>query len=97
VTLAAPGGTVVLVGGCAAGDVPLPGASLHYDEVDVRGAFHHTPAEVDEALALLSNFAVDHGAFAGPVIGLDGLAAALTGDEADERGEARKVIVDPAR
>jgi L-iditol 2-dehydrogenase len=93
VALAAPGGTVVLVGGCPAGDVSLPGAPLHYDEVDVRGAFHHTPAEVDEALALLSNFAVDHGAFAGPVVGLDGLAEALTA----EREDARKVIVDPAR
>ena len=27
---------------------------LHYDEVDVRGAFHHTRAEIDRALALLA-------------------------------------------
>ena len=52
---AAPGGTVVLVGGCPAGsDVTLPAAPLHYAELDVRGAFHHTPAEVDRALALLA-------------------------------------------
>ncbi|HEU4973459.1 MAG TPA: zinc-binding dehydrogenase [Baekduia sp.] len=94
VEIAEPGGTVVLVGGCPAGDVGLPGGRLHYEEVDVRGAFHHTPAEVDEALALLANGAVDYGAFAGPVVGLDGLAAALS---APPGGEARKVVVDPAR
>jgi L-iditol 2-dehydrogenase len=96
VALAQPGGTVVLVGGCPAGEVALPGAALHYDEIDVRGAFHHRPGEVDEALALLSNGAVDHAAFAGPVVGLDGLAAALEADRPD-RAEARKVIVDPTR
>jgi L-iditol 2-dehydrogenase len=92
--LAIPGGTVVLVGGCPAGDVPLPGEHIHYDEVDVRGTFHHTPAEVDEALALLANGAVDHGLFAGPVVGLEGLKAALL---APSGGEARKIIVDPRR
>jgi L-iditol 2-dehydrogenase len=94
VSLAAPGGTVVLVGGCPGGDVTLPARPIHYDEVDVRGAFHHTPAEVDEALALLANGAVDHAAFAGRVIGLDDLERALT---APPGGEARKDIVDPQR
>ncbi|MCW3004424.1 MAG: zinc-binding dehydrogenase [Conexibacter sp.] len=94
IALAAPAGTVVMVGGCPAGDVPLPAARIHYDEVDVRGAFHHTPAEVDEALALLSNGAVDYGVFAGRVVGLDGLVTALA--EPPE-AEARKLIVDPAR
>ena len=41
---ARPGGTVVLVGGCPSGcDVTLPSGPLHYAELDVRGAFHHTP------------------------------------------------------
>jgi L-iditol 2-dehydrogenase len=92
--LCATGGTVVMVGGCPADDVPLSAARVHYEEIDVRGAFHHTPGEVDEALQLLSNGAVDHAAFAGPVVGLDGLAAAL---EAPTGGEARKVVVDPTR
>jgi L-iditol 2-dehydrogenase len=91
----AAGGTVVMVGGCPAGDVPLPAARVHYDEVDVRGAFHHTPAEVDEALALLSNGAVEHSAFAGAVIGLDGLADALRNPPSG--AEARKLVVDPQR
>jgi L-iditol 2-dehydrogenase len=93
--LCAAGGTVVMVGGCPAGDVPLPGVRVHYDEVDLRGAFHHTPAEVDEALLLLSNGAVDHAGFAGPVVGLDGLAAALL--DAPRGGEARKIVLDPTR
>jgi len=92
--MAATGGTVVMVGGCPAGDVPLPASRVHYEEVDVRGAFHHTPAEVDEALVLLSTGAVDHAAFAGPVVGLDGLLAAL---EDDGGGQARKTVVDPRK
>jgi L-iditol 2-dehydrogenase len=92
--LSATGGTVVMVGGCPADDVPLSAARVHYEEIDVLGAFHHTPGEVDEALLLLSNGAVDHAAFAGPVVGLDGLAAAL---EAPTGGEARKIVVDPTR
>ena len=52
VEAAAPGGTVVFVGGCASGShAPLPTHPLHYDELDLRGAFHHSPAEVDRALA----------------------------------------------
>jgi len=91
----AAGGTVVMVGGCPAGDVPLPTARVHYDEVDVRGAFHHTPGEVDEALALLSNGAVEHSAFAGAVVGLGGLADALRNPPSG--AEARKLVVDPRR
>jgi L-iditol 2-dehydrogenase len=54
VASAAPGGTVVLVGGCPGGtEVSFPTGPLHYDELDVRGAFHHSRAEVDRALDLL--------------------------------------------
>jgi L-iditol 2-dehydrogenase len=91
----APGGTVVLVGGCPAGsEVTLPTGPLHYDELDVRGAFHHTAADVDRALALLAAGAVDAEALLGDVVGLDGLGAALTAPAA---GAARKPVVDPAR
>jgi L-iditol 2-dehydrogenase len=89
----APGATVVLVGGCPAGsEVTLPAAPLHYAELDVRGAFHHDPAEVDRALALLAGGAIDWRALAGETIGLDGLADALLHPAA---GEARKLVVDP--
>ena len=95
VEAAAPGGRVVLVGGCAAGaEAALPTGPLHYDELDVRGSFHHSAAEVDRALALLAAGDVDWRALAGPVIGLDGLADAL---RAASAGPARKAVVEPAR
>jgi L-iditol 2-dehydrogenase len=95
VAAARPGGTVVLVGGCPSGTaVALDTGALHYDELDVRGAFHHTPAEVDRALALLAAGDVDWRALAGEVVGLDDLAAAL---RAPASGEARKVVVRPER
>ena len=83
----------VLVGGCPSGsDVRLPSGPLHYDELDVRGAFHHTPAEVDRALALLASGEVDWRAYAGETIGLGELYDALLRPAA---GEARKLVVDP--
>jgi L-iditol 2-dehydrogenase len=95
VDAAATGATVVLVGGCPGGtDVALPTGPLHYDELDVRGAFHHTSAEVDRALDLLAAGAVDWRALAGETIGLDDLAPAL---RRPARGEARKLVVDPSR
>lgn len=90
-----PGGTAVLVGGCPGGTtVELETGPLHYDEVDVRGAFHHTRAEVDRALALLGAGDVDWRALAGPVVGLEDLAGVL---QAPTDGEARKLVVDPVR
>ena len=86
----APGGTVVFVGGCASGShAPLPTHPLHYDELDLRGAFHHSPAEVDRALALLAEGAVDWRALAAGPIGLDELPSAL----AERGGPARKWVV----
>jgi L-iditol 2-dehydrogenase len=92
---ARPGGTVVFVGGCPSGTtVELETGPVHYDEIDLRGAFHHTPSEVDRALALLASGDVDWHALAGEVIGLDDLATAL---RRPTGGEARKLVVDPAR
>ena len=93
VEAAAPGATVVLVGGCPGGsDVALPTGPLHYDELDVRGAFHHSRAEVHRALELLAAGAVDWRALAGPTIGLDELGAAL---RRPAGGRAEKLVVDP--
>jgi L-iditol 2-dehydrogenase len=93
IAAAAPGATVVLVGGCPSGsEVTLPAAPLHYAELDVRGAFHHTRAEVDRALALLAGGDVDWRALAGETIGLHALHDALLRPAA---GEARKLVVDP--
>jgi L-iditol 2-dehydrogenase len=90
---ARPGGTVVFVGGCPSGTtIDVPTGPLHYDEVDLRGAFHHTRDEVDRAIALLAGGDVDWRALAGEQVGLDELAEAL---RAPTAGEARKLVVDP--
>ena len=64
---------------------------LHYDELDLRGAFHHSPAEVDRALALLAAERVDWRALAAGPIGLDELPEAL----AERGGPAKKWVVRP--
>jgi L-iditol 2-dehydrogenase len=90
---ARPGGVVVLVGGCPLGsDVELPTDALHYDELELRGSFHHSSDEVDRALALLGDGAVDWQVFAADPIGLDELAGALA---RGHDGPARKIVVDP--
>jgi L-iditol 2-dehydrogenase len=89
----APGGCVVFVGGCRSGtDAVLPTRPLHYEELDLRGAFHHSPDEVDRALALLADGAVDWRALSAGPIGLDELAGALA---AGNDGPARKWVVLP--
>jgi L-iditol 2-dehydrogenase len=92
---AAPGATVVLVGGCPPGtEVALPTGPLHYHELELRGAFHHSPAEVDRALALLAAGELDWESLAGKPVSLDRLAEALL---APSDGAARKPVVDPWR
>jgi L-iditol 2-dehydrogenase len=52
--MVAPGGTVLLFGGCAAGaQATFDAYRLHYEEVDLIGAFHYTPRAVAAAHALL--------------------------------------------
>jgi L-iditol 2-dehydrogenase len=89
----APGGVLVLVGGCPRGSaVTLDPGPIHYDELELRGTFHHSPAEVDGALAALAAGEVDWRVLAGETIGLDDLPRALA---ASSGGPARKWIVDP--
>jgi L-iditol 2-dehydrogenase len=89
----ARGGCVVFVGGCKAGtEASLPTRPLHYDELDLRGAFHHSRAEVDEALAALAAGRLDWRALAAGPIALRDLAGALAAGNA---GPARKWVVMP--
>ncbi len=93
VAAARPGGTVVLVGGCPLGsDVSLPSGPIHYDELDLRGTFHHSAEEVDRALAALAGGAIDYALLLGDTIGLEQLPAALASPAG---GPARKWVVDP--
>ncbi len=83
----------MLVGGCPSGSaVELDPGPLHYEELELRGAFHHSPAEVDTALEALARGDVDWRALRGQTIGLEQLADALS---APSGGPARKWVVDP--
>jgi L-iditol 2-dehydrogenase len=53
--LAAPGGTVLLFGGLAEGsEASFDAYRLHYQEIDLIGAYHYGRRDVHEALSLLS-------------------------------------------
>ncbi|HEX7525257.1 MAG TPA: zinc-binding dehydrogenase [Gaiellaceae bacterium] len=54
--LVRPGGTVVMFGGLPRdARPPIDAFRLHYEELTLRGSFHHTPATVRAALAFLSS------------------------------------------
>jgi L-iditol 2-dehydrogenase len=89
----APGGVLVLVGGCPGGsEVSFATAPIHYEELDLRGAFHHSRAEVDRALAVLADGELDWEQLLGPAIGLEQLPEALA---TPAGGPARKWVVEP--
>jgi L-iditol 2-dehydrogenase len=78
VRLVRPGGTVVLFGGLAAGATPpLDAHRLHYEELILRGAFHHTPRTVRAALAFLASGAYPWAQLVTHEVGLEGVAALL--------------------
>jgi L-iditol 2-dehydrogenase len=88
-----PGGVAVLVGGCPVdAEVAMPTGALHYGELELRGSFHHSPAEVDLALVKLARGELDWQSLAGERISLEELATALG---ARSEGRARKWVVDP--
>lgn len=90
----APGGVVVLVGGCPAGsEMTLSTTRIHYEELELRGAFHHSPAEVERALAMLANGGLSWRTLLGQTITLEELPTALAERSA---GRAQKWVVDPS-
>lgn len=68
------GGTVVLFSGVP-GDVELDAYRLHYDELTLRGSFHHTPRTVRAALAFLASGAYPWHKLLTHEVSLDGLPA----------------------
>jgi L-iditol 2-dehydrogenase len=86
------GGTVVLFGGLPAGEqVPFDAYRLHYHEVTVRGAFHHTPRTVRAALAFLASGAYPWERLLTHEVGLEGVAALF----ADPPRDYLKAVVRP--
>jgi L-iditol 2-dehydrogenase len=56
IELARPGGTVVMFGGLPRdARPPIDAYRLHYEELTVRGSFHHSPSTVRAALGFLAS------------------------------------------
>ena len=80
VSMAAPGATVSLFGGCARDSTfTVPTARVHYEEVTLTGTYHHAPRYLARALEILSEAAWPWAELCGPVIELDALPDALAG------------------
>ena len=69
--LARPGGTVVFFGGR---ELAVDTFRLHYEELTLRGAFHHTPRHVRAALAFLASGAHPWERLVTHRVGLEGVA-----------------------
>ncbi|MHB1511510.1 MAG: zinc-dependent alcohol dehydrogenase [Acidimicrobiales bacterium] len=75
------GGTVCLFGGCATGSsVELDTHRVHYEELGVRGCYHHDPPAVAEAIELLQDRSIPWHQLIGGEVGLDDLERVLTGE-----------------
>lgn len=72
--LVRPGGTVLFFGGR---ELAVDTFRLHYEELTLRGAFHHTPRTVRGALAFLASGAHPWERLVTHRVSLDGVAALL--------------------
>jgi L-iditol 2-dehydrogenase len=76
VGLVRPGGTVLAFGGLPReARVEVDAYRVHYEEVRLVGAFHHTPRHIRAALAFLSSGAYPFERLVTHAIGLEGVAA----------------------
>jgi L-iditol 2-dehydrogenase len=70
------GGTVIFFSGVSGG-IELDAQQIHYDELTLRGVFHHTPPTVRAALAFLASGAYPWRALLTHEVSLEGLPAFL--------------------
>jgi L-iditol 2-dehydrogenase len=92
VELVRPGGRVVFFGGRERGtSLGVDTYRLHYEELTLRGAFHHTPRHVRAALAFLASGAYPWERLVTHRVGLEGVAALF----ADPPSELLKAAVIP--
>jgi L-iditol 2-dehydrogenase len=76
--LVRPGGTVLAFGGLPRETrVQVNPFRIHYEEVTLKGAFHHTPKDVRAALAFLSSGAYPFDRLITHQVGLEGLPGLL--------------------
>ena len=90
--LVRPGGTVVMFGGLPReARPPIDAYRLHYEELTIRGSFHHRPADVRAALAFLASGAYPWASLITHRVLLDDLPALF----ADPPRELLKAAVTP--
>jgi L-iditol 2-dehydrogenase len=76
--LVRPGGTVLYFGGRESGaELRVDAYRLHYEELTLRGAFHHAPRHVRAALAFLASGAYPWEQLVTHRVGLEDVAALL--------------------
>ena len=82
--LVRPGGTVLAFGGLPReARVAVDPYRIHYEEVQLVGAFHHTPRHVRAALAFLGSGAAPFERLVTHQVGLDGVAGLLADPPVD--------------
>ena len=82
--LVRPGGTVLAFGGLPReARVAVDPYRIHYEEVSLRGAFHHTPRHVRTALAFLGSGAYPFERLITHQVGLEGVADLLADPPVD--------------
>ncbi len=88
------GGSVNLFAGCPSGtELRLDAARVHYEEITVTATFHHTPAVVREALALIASGGFDPGVLISGEAPLEELPDVLAGMA--RGGDALKTAIVP--
>ncbi len=91
--LARPGGRVCLYGGCAAGtQVSFDSYRLHYEELQLFGVFHHTPATFKKAVEYLSQGKISP---AGLIVGEFPLSEILQVFRKGEKSNPLKLAIIP--
>ena len=87
------GGTTLFFAGCAPGtEVRLDTRRIHYEELKLQGAFHHTPTSIRAALRLLDSGAINPEFLLTHEMRLKEVPEAL---ELMARGLALKVLIQP--
>ena len=87
------GGTTVFFGGCAPGTrVHLDTRRIHYEELKLLGAFHHTPQAIRRALSLLESGAINPEFLVTHEMALSDVSKAL---EMMAQGLALKILIQP--
>jgi L-iditol 2-dehydrogenase len=93
VAAAARGGTVLFFGGCAPGaEIRLDTRRVHYEELTLLGAFHHTPDAIRRAVALLESGTLVPDGLITHRMGLEGVREAL---DLMASSAALKVLIEP--